>query len=88
MGRTIKTLEDAARYRMLVAAKCRDCGKTGKFMATDLAGMYGRHKRPKELPFKCDACGTKNCDVTLEEWGDERVHETIVWRPTKVRVPK
>jgi hypothetical protein len=41
-----------------------------------------------DLPFKCDTCRTKNCDVTLEEWGDGRLHEIIVWRPVKVKVPK
>lgn len=39
MGRTMKTLGDAARYRMLVVSECLDCLREGKFMATDLAGI-------------------------------------------------
>jgi Zn finger protein HypA/HybF involved in hydrogenase expression len=88
MGRTVKTLEDAARYRMLVVAKCSDCLREGKFMATDLAGVYGRHKQPKELHFHCSACGSKKVEVTLQEWGDIKQSEIVVWKPVNVKVPR
>jgi hypothetical protein len=88
MGRSIKTLDDAARYRMRVAAKCEDCLRIGKFMATDLASHCGRQKRPSELHFTCSDCGSKNVSVTLEEWGDIKQSEIVVWKPVTVTIPR
>jgi hypothetical protein len=88
MGRSVRTLDDAARYRMLVAAKCEVCLRIGKFMATDLASFCGRQKRPKDLQFTCSDCGSKNVSVTLEEWGDIKQSEIVVWKPIKVTIPR
>lgn len=88
MGRTIKTLGDAARYRMLVVSKCLECLREGKFMATDLAGMYGHHKRPSELAFSCSGCGSKKVQVNLQEWGDVKQSEVVIWKPVTVKVPR
>jgi hypothetical protein len=56
-------------------------------MASNLASIYGRHRRPADLPFKCETCGTKNCDVTLEEWADDRLHEITVCDRSKLEFP-
>lgn len=85
MTRTIRTLYDATRHNMFVVANCRDCKRQARFLAGDLAGMFGYGKSPYELKFKCSVCDTRNCAVTLDFSDFDHKHETVVWRPTKIK---
>ncbi|QRM54600.1 hypothetical protein [Sinorhizobium sp. BG8] len=80
---TIDTLGKAARHRMLVVATCRRCERQAKFMASDLAGMYGAGRDPRELPFKCRECGVRDSKVTVIEFPFDRKPDTVIWRPVK-----
>jgi ribosomal protein L37E len=83
----IDTLGRAARYRMLVVAKCRHCGRQAHFYAEELAAHYGRGRDPRTLKFRCQSCKASNCRITVTEQHFERHHEMIVWRPVKVKRP-
>jgi hypothetical protein len=85
MTNTIDTLGKAGRHDMLVLVECRLCRRQAKFLAHDLAIFYGQATPPSVLPFRCEACNTRDCKVTLTESDFEHNHEVIVWRPIKVR---
>lgn len=85
MTNTIDTLGKAGRHNMLVLVECRACGRQAKFLARDLATFYGQSTEPRSLPFRCEACDTRDCKVILMESNFERNHEVVVWRPIKIR---
>lgn len=85
MTRTIRSLADAARHGMFVVATCRDCKREARFLASDLAEMFGYGRSLSGLRFKCTRCDSRNCEVKPELPGFERQHETVVWRPVKVK---
>lgn len=85
MAGTIDTLGKAGRYRMLVVAECRLCGRQAQFYAEELAVFYGRGRDPATLRFRCRACDSTTCRITVAEQSFERRHETIVWRPVRVK---
>ena len=85
MTSTIKTLGQATRHRLFVMAECRTCKRSARFLASDLASIFGHGRNPYTLKFKCTNCDSSNCTSTLE-WPDfERTHEHYVWRPVKVK---
>jgi hypothetical protein len=85
MAGTIDTLGRAGRHRMLVVAECRLCGREAKFYAEELAVFYGRGRDPQTLKFRCKACDSVQCKITLIEQSFERKREMIVWRPVRVK---
>jgi hypothetical protein len=85
MAGVIDTLGKAGRYRMLVVAECRLCGREAKFYAEELAVFYGRGRDPLTLRFRCKPCNSVKCRITIIEQSFERQHEMIVWRPVKVK---
>jgi hypothetical protein len=85
MSTMIDTLGKASRHNMLVLVECRLCHRQAKFLAHDLAAFYGYATPPGALPFRCEACNTRDCKVMLTERDFERNHEMVVWRPMKIR---
>lgn len=85
MVKAIRTLGEAAKYRLLVVAECLGCHRTAKFMATDLAQWSGHKRDIHEIPFRCTQCGGKKFKITCEEIHRERSHEVVVWKPVKVK---
>ncbi|WP_454287838.1 hypothetical protein [Rhizobium arsenicireducens] len=85
MAVSIDTLGKAVRHHMLVVATCKQCERQARFLASDLAGLYGHGRDPRTLPFRCKACDLRGCRITVMESPFDRTHETIVWRPVKVR---
>ena len=85
MSKAIRTLGDAAKHRLIVAAQCSSCGKTGKFLASDLAKWSGYQRDIYETPFRCTTCDSRKFKITCEEWHRERSHEITVWRPVKIK---
>ena len=85
MASAIDTLGKAGRHRMLVVAECRRCGRRAQFYAEELATFYGRGRDPLSLKFRCTPCASTRCSITLVEQSSERTHETIIWRPVKVK---
>jgi hypothetical protein len=85
MAGTIDTLGRAGRHRMLVVAECRLCGREAKFYAEELAVFYGLGRDPQTLKFRCKACDSVQCKITLIEQSFERKREMIVWRPVRVK---
>ena len=86
MVRAIRTLGEAAKYRLLVVAECAGCGKTGKFLASDLAQWCGYRKDIHETPFRCTTCESRTFKITCEEIHHERSHELVIWKPVKVKL--
>ncbi|KQO79451.1 hypothetical protein ASF29_23360 [Rhizobium sp. Leaf262] len=70
---------------MMVVATCRQCKRQAKAFASDLSGVYGRHKDYRTMKFRCEQCSPGACDITLEPDGFDRAPERIVWRPVKVK---
>ncbi len=85
MTMTFDTLGKAALHQMLLTATCRRCGRQAKFVAEDLARVYGSSRNPHTLPFKCMTCDAKDCEVRLMGLPFDRKPDTIIWRPTKGR---
>lgn len=85
MSKAIRTLGEAAKYRLIVVAECSGCGKTGKFLALDLAKWSGYQKDIYETPFRCTTCDSCKFKITCEEMNTERNHEVTVWRPVKLK---
>ena len=85
MTSTIDTLGKAARHNMLVMAECRHCGRQAKFLARDLASLFGAARAPKSLNFRCEQCDIRDCKVIVTEQNFEQNHEMTVWRPVKIR---
>ncbi len=76
---------EASKYRLLVVAECLTCQRTGKFLAADLAQWAGHRREIWETPFRCTQCGGRKFKVTCEEANTDRSHETVVWRPVKLK---
>lgn len=86
MSKAIRTLGEAAKYRLIVVAECLGYGKTGKFLASDLAAWSGYQKDIYETPFRCTTCDSRKFKITCEEIHTERSHELVIWKPVKVKV--
>ena len=67
MARTIKTLGQAARHRMLVRSRCRKCNKAASFTADSLAGIFGHGREIRSLRFRCKDCNSADCEVIAYE---------------------
>ena len=63
MARTIKTLGQAARHRMLVRSRCRKCKNAASFTADSLAGIFGHGREIRSLKFRCKDCNSTDCEV-------------------------
>lgn len=85
MVKAIRTLGEASKYRLIVVAECLGCGKTGKFMSSDLAQWAGRQRLVEETPFRCKTCESRKFRITCEELHNDRTNELVVWRPVKLK---
>lgn len=70
---------------MVVVGRCKQCSREAKAFASDLAGVYGRHKDYRTVRFRCSQCDPGTCEINLELDGFDRVPERIVWRPVKIK---
>ena len=86
MTSTLDTLGKAARHNMLIVATCRKCDRQARFLARDLASLYGHGRDPRNLPFVCSNCETRDCKVTIMGNPYDRTPETVVWKPVKVKL--
>jgi exopolysaccharide production protein ExoZ len=48
-----------------VRVRCRKCNEVASFLGSDVAHMYGRNHEFDSLPFRCNTCDTKDCEVEL-----------------------
>src|SRR4051812_39753443 len=80
----IDTLGKAAYRQMALRVSCRPCQRGTYFWANDLAGMYGNHRSPHSLTFRCRECGKTDCEVEFTEIDFDRRPKGIVWVPKKM----
>lgn len=73
---------------MLVVTECRRCGRQAQFLATDLVNFFSPGRHLETLPFKCRECDVIDCKIRPAEFINDRVHETVVWRPVKVKIDR
>ena len=78
MAGEIDTLGKAAYRRMALKVACRACKKGAYFWANDLAGMYGNHRSPASLTFRCRDCDQTDCEVSVVEIDFDRRPKGIV----------
>ncbi|ATU91478.1 hypothetical protein B5P45_07115 [Phyllobacterium zundukense] len=82
---TIRTLGQAAKYRMFLQVCCRKCQKETTFYAPDLLAVCNPERFLSELPFRCDRCGAKATDVMAFEINRDRSNKKqLVWRPVEM----
>ncbi|ATU94089.1 hypothetical protein [Phyllobacterium zundukense] len=82
---TIRTLGQAAKYRMFLQVCCRKCQKETTFYAPDLLEVCNPECFLVELPFRCDRCGARATDVMAFEDDRDRVNKKrTVWRPVQM----
>src|SRR6478735_8582194 len=84
MAGEIDTLGKAAYRQMALRVSCRLCQRGTYFWANDLAGMYGNHRSPHSLTFRCRECGKTECEVAFTEIDFDRRPKGIVWVPKKM----
>jgi hypothetical protein len=84
MAGEIDTLGKAAYRQMALRVSCRLCQRGTYFWANDLAGMYGNHRSPHSLTFRCRECGKTDCEVEFTEIDFDRRPKGIVWVPKKM----
>jgi hypothetical protein len=84
MAGEIDTLGKAAYRRMALKVACRACKKGAYFWANDLAGMYGNHRSPQSLTFRCRDCDQTDCEVSVVEIDFDRRPKGIVWVPKRM----
>ncbi len=75
----------AAERRMVVVARCKQCGREAKAYARDLATHYGKHRDYRTLKFRRAEYDPGTCIISLEPVDFNRVSERIVWKPVKVK---
>lgn len=80
-----RSLGYAAEKRMMVVATCKQCKREAKAFASDLAGVYGRHRDYRTIRFRCSQCDPGACEIYLQPDGFDRVPERVVWRPVVVK---
>lgn len=85
MVKAIHTLGEASKYRLLVVAECLGCGRTGRFLASDLEQWAGRQRPVRETPFTCTHCKGRRFNISCEEINTDRTREIVVWRPVKIK---
>lgn len=82
-----RTLGYASERRMMVVARCKQCGREAKAYAWDLATYYGKQRDYRSIRFRCKECDPGTCNISLEPNDFDRVPERIVWKPVKVKGP-
>ncbi|MGY6707559.1 MAG: hypothetical protein ACXIVF_04455 [Rhizobiaceae bacterium] len=85
MTRAIRTLGLAARHDFLIQVTCIACRHDARFLAGDLAGLYGEGRSISSLRFKCSQCLGTDCKAVPFRQESSRKREMIVWRPVKVK---
>lgn len=69
---------------MLLIVACRDCDRVARFLASDVAHFVDPARSLEDLPFRCRACGERNCAVEARDYDLDRRPKIIVWRPTRL----
>lgn len=66
--RRIETLGDLVHYypRAGIALRCNGCGRIGRYLASDVSAVHGRHRFVRDLRFRCDECKSVYIAITLE----------------------
>jgi C4-type Zn-finger protein len=85
MTRTIRTLGQAAQHDLLLKIVCPACRRETRFLASDVAALYGHGRSIDSLRFFCTACGARTADVLAYHHESSRTREVIVWRPMKIK---
>ena len=85
MAGSLRTLEEAARHRMVIVVHCRGCKREGRFLARDLAANKGWNKSPWGLKFRCTGCQGTDMKIELEFFDPDPRGVHIIWKPVEVK---
>ena len=89
MTRTIRTLDQCAKYGFALRVECARCDRAAEFLASDVwSNVRRKHVEIENVPFTCEGCGKRDrlkiyaydLSATLD-----RKPERILWRPVKVK---